>query len=318
MKNEGKKFDIVLMNPPYSNKEQFLDIKFVKKSNKIANYQIVVHPAKKWVSDTKLAKNNAECKHLKSLELYDASEVFNISTQWKYIGIFEYDNNNEYEYVNVLFKDKTENIEYNDYEKRKTFYKTLDFSDELKNIVQKNEDLYKSLIEKNKTMVNDGKGWIYEENEFSRGKKKYGVTKENMGINRVKAYLKEGEYKFCLYKGSFNHKYNEVQEWKGQDPDKLFSGQICWLTNKENVKNNIKYWLECPLADLWRRYKFKLLARDNIVSGCAYGQIPALDFDQSEDKFKEYVDSLNKFSKEDIEVMKEFNIHNVDKLKANS
>ena len=32
-----------------------------------------------------------------------------------------------------------------------------------------------------------------------------------------------------------------IKEWNGEDPDKLFNGQLCWLTNKENVKNNIKY-----------------------------------------------------------------------------
>ena len=31
--NNGKKFDVVLMNPPYSNKEQFLDMNFVNKVN---------------------------------------------------------------------------------------------------------------------------------------------------------------------------------------------------------------------------------------------------------------------------------------------
>ena len=50
------------------------------------------------------------------------------------------------------------------------------------------------------------------------------------------------------------------------------------------------------------------------ISGCAYGQIPALNFEMSEDKFKEYVDSLNDFSKEDIETLKKYNVHNADKL----
>ena len=34
----------------------------------------------------------------------------------------------------------------------------------------------------------------------------------------------------------------------------------------------------------------------------------------NEDKFKEYVDSLNKFTKDEIKELKKFNIHNADKL----
>ena len=94
----------------------------------------------------------------------------------------------------------------------------------------------------------------------------------------------------------------------------LSTKKILWLTNKENVKNNIKYWLECPLADLWRMYKFKLRPRNNIVSGCASGEIPALDFEMNEKEFKDYVDSLNNFAKDEIKILKEFNIHNADKL----
>ena len=94
--NNGKKFDVILMNPPYSNKEQFLDMNFVNKVNEISKTQIVIHPAKKWVSNTNIGKSNAESKHLKSIEIIDANDVFGINTEWKYAGIFEYDNIKEY------------------------------------------------------------------------------------------------------------------------------------------------------------------------------------------------------------------------------
>ena len=69
--------------------------------------------------------------------------------------------------------------------------------------------------------------------------------------------------------------------------------------------------MECPLCDLWRRFYmngFKL------VSMCAYGVIPALDFEMNESEFKKYVDSLNDFTKGEIQVLQDNKIHNADKL----
>ena len=65
------------------------------------------------------------------------------------------------------------------------------------------------------------------------------------------------------------------------------------------------------MCDLWRKYIF---GNGGGTNGCHYGEIPALDFEMNEDKFKEYVDSLNKFTKDDIKELKKFNIHNADKL----
>ena len=165
-------------------------------------------------------------------------------------------------------------------------------------------------------MIHDTDYFIYEENQMFRGKR-FGINKpDNIKLDKVKTYLKDGTYKYCLYKGSFNNAYDEVQEWKGQDPDKLFKGQICWLTNKENVKNNIKYWMECPLFDLWRIYKFSITKTggSNAAACCKYGTIPALNFDQDETKFREYVDSLNDFTNEEIDVLIKNKIHNAEKL----
>ena len=306
---------ITLCNPPYGDKSNggmFLDMQFVEKIIKFTDKLIVIHPANRWASNTKVGKNNAESKHLKELEIIDGNKAFNISTQWKYAGIYTYDMDKEYNEVSVNFEDKKiNNYPYNDFNLRQKLLKDYKYPDGIIKIIEKTKPLYNELREKYKTMVNDGHGFIYEENRLQRGKKIFGITKtDNKSLHRVKAYLKEGKYKYCLYKGSFNNDYDEVQEWKGQDPDKLFRGQACWLTNKENVKNNIKYWMECPLFDLWRRYYFP----GGAAIMCAYGFIPALDFEMSEDKFKEYVDSINKFNKNEIEELQKYNVHNSNKL----
>ena len=68
------------------------------------------------------------------------------------------------------------------------------------------------------------------------------------------------------------------------------------------------------LFDLWRRWFLNGRYRVNRI-GCYYGFLPALDFEMNENNFKEYVDSLNDFTEEEIKILKENNIHNVDKLK---
>ena len=310
------KFDIVLMNPPYGETVtggMYLDMKFVEKVNKFVNTQIVVHPATRYISNTKLGKSNAESGHLKKLYIFDANKEFEISTFWRYGGIYVYDNKLTYETTEVTneINNYTKDVKLT-LEDRQNYYKTVMFDFDIINIIKNKQSLYNKLIESNKTMVNDGHGFIYEENRLGRGKNKYGVKKtDNVKLDKVKTYLKEGTYKYCLYKGSFNNAYDEVQEWKGQDPDKLFKGQICWLTNKENVKNNIKYWMECTLFDLWRRYKF---GSANNTPGCQYGNLPALDFEQDETKFREYVDSLNDFTNEEIDILIKNKIHNAENL----
>ena len=70
--NNRKKCDIILMNPPYgdpSNGGMYLDMQFVEKCNKICNKLIVIHPASRFISNTKIGKQNIESKHLKKIYL---------------------------------------------------------------------------------------------------------------------------------------------------------------------------------------------------------------------------------------------------------
>lgn len=303
------------MNPPYPDRESggmYLDMQFTTYCNKICNTVISVQPANRIISKTNLGEEMSSKRNLKELDIYDAHDIFNISTTWKYIGVYTYKNNEIFDTIHCInnIHNKTDNINI-DRESRLEYFNNLNFNKNVISLCKKLKQLYDDLIDKYNTMVNDGHGFIYEENRLQRGKKKFGVNKKDQqSLSRVKEYLKSGEYKYCLYKGSFNNDYAEVQEWKDQNPDKLFKGQICWLINKENVKNNMKYWMECPLFDLWRKYY--LTTKE--TPGCRYGVLPALDFDQSEDKFKEYVDSLNDFTKDEIKVLKEFKVHNADKL----
>ena len=75
----------------------------------------------------------------------------------------------------------------------------------------------------------------------------------------------------------------------------------------------MKYWINCPLFDLWRKFYFK---------GCKYAacwfyiNVPAVNFNMKQSDFINYIDSLNSFSKSDIKILKDFNIHNVNTLKA--
>lgn len=321
--NNGKRFDIVLMNPPYNagesgkgaKGEYSIESDFVNKLNKICNNVIAIYPFTRWQKREKYSKENATSGYLNEIELLDFNKTFNLNAQSKYVAIYKYDNNNFSKVTKVILNGKEYTYEtYNNLEQIKDAFNELNNEYYgLKYIVEKFKDLYNKLKDKYKTMVNDGHGFIYEENRFKTASR-YGINRKEKiqkGLERVKTYLKEGKYKYCLYKGSYNDAKAVPYEWHGEDPDKLFKGQICWLTNKENVKNNIKYWLSSPLPNIWIKYH---LGNCNVVADGNIGIIPALDFEMDEQKFKQYVDSLNNFTKNEIKELKKFNVYNADKL----
>ena len=314
------KWNYVIMNPPFNSGgerggEYSIESDFVNNLNKIVDKVIAIYPFARWQKREKLSKENSTGGHLVSLDLYEANKIFDIASQYmKYVAIWYYDNTKHYDNTVVKLDDKEWNVEsYNNLKNIQDCYKDiLNEYKELKSLIDKRENLYNKLIKDNKTMVNDGHGFIYEENRFKHAFR-YGVDRKpkiQKKLERVKKYLKEGTYKYCLYKNSYNGPMN-LKIYNGEDPDKLFVGQVCWLTNNKTVKNNILYWLKSPLVDLWRIEK---LRTEKVAADGNCGVIPALDFEMNEKDFKEYVNSLNNFNDEEVKLLKKYNINNADKL----
>ena len=300
------KFDYIIANPPYgSYKANNLDVKCI-------NY--IINNAKKLVvimpfninSCVASRKKLYESKHISHISLVDPYNSFNISVYFKYLGIFEIDTTKEYDKITIVDTNKNEFTIDNTQEGRDLCNAITIYNRDFVDVMRNTMPIYNKLHNTYKRMIDDTDYFIYEENEVGRHKtgKKY-----QHKLERVKKYLKEGTYKYCLYKGSGNNNYDAMQEWKGEDPDKLFNGQICWLTNKENVKNNIKYWMECPLFNMWRKYYFGF---SKFAACLNYIHLPALDFEQDETKFREYVDSLNDFTNEEIDILIKNKIHNAE------
>ena len=306
-----KHFDICLMNPPYSSIENgaSLDIKFLDEVTNISDRVISIQPAK-MASKMKIYRRYFDRKHIKSIELISPNDTFGIASlgSWKYVGIYDIDSNNTYDNIIFYIDNDEKNIK-NDESSLIEFVESFDTSKQkIKKLAKKYEKLYNDLLQRYKPLTIDNDDFIYEENHPPRGYAAKVIKKTyQTKLNRVKEYLKSGKYKYCIYKGSFNN--DIVKEWDGSDPDKIFKGQICWLTNKENVKNNLLYWLNCPLFNMWRETYL-----DRGANCYIYNLLPALNFNQNEKDFKEYVDSLTKFDNEDIKILKEYNIKNVDKL----
>lgn len=307
IQKKNMKFDYVIANPPYgSYKSNNLDAKCI-------NY--VIDNAKKLVvimpfhinSCVASRKKLYESKHISRISLVDPYKSFNISVYFKYLGIFEIDTTKEYDKITIVDIDKNEFTIDNTKEGRDLCNAITIYNRDFVDIMQKTIPIYNKLHNTYKRMIDDSDYFIYEENEVGRHKtgKKY-----QHKLERVKKYLKEGTYKYCLYKGSFNNDYDEVQEWtKDVNPDELFNGQICWLCNDDNVYNNMKYWMNSPLFDFWRRYTF---GDRKDAHKCNYYTLPALPFNMDENEFKTYVNNLYVFSEAEKEVLRKFNVHNID------
>ena len=304
---KNMKFDYIVGNPPFGTREHTnLDVKclnhIINNGNKII-----------WIMPFSIASNSSNRKKLynsnniKKITLVDPNKSFNISVFIKYLGIFELDTNQHYYHISIVDLNNNESVIENTKEGRYICHINTLFNKKFINVVNKTNNIYKDLHNKYKRMIDDTEYFIYEENQVFRNKTgKKGQSK----LERVKKYLKEGTYKYCLYKGSFNNSYNEVQEWLNtEDPDKVFNGQICWLCNDANVRNNIKYWMESPLFDMWRKYYF---GDSKAASCCMYGLLPALPFDMDEKAFKTFVNNLYIFTEEDKKILREMNIHNID------
>ena len=118
--NEGKKFDIVLMNPPYS---RTLHLKFVEKVLKVSNRVINISPCGwlhdipavlGWKKTTFQRFEDNVGRHIKSLEVLgdnanDANKQFNIGS-FENLGIYELDNDVHDIYTTLYSQDKRKSL----------------------------------------------------------------------------------------------------------------------------------------------------------------------------------------------------------------
>lgn len=137
--NNGKKFDIVLMNPPYGDriKNEPLHFKFVEKCNKIVNKQITVMPFKliNATSDRDKIWKEKFSQHLISVQEEDSKQFKD--TGMPNVGIYYWDNNYNENNINIKYIDgNSQNVKSlldisNINEIEQNIFKLLDNNDEL-------------------------------------------------------------------------------------------------------------------------------------------------------------------------------------------
>ena len=114
--NNGKKYDVILMNPPYA---QNLHLKFLEKTIEIADNVVSVQPSG-WLTDTFANEKrsnfkkyeNTILKHLADIEIYDwmdASIMFGIISH-QGVAIFNCNKNGGYDYNSILSYGKSKKI----------------------------------------------------------------------------------------------------------------------------------------------------------------------------------------------------------------
>ena len=119
--NGGKKFDVVLMNPPYGSRksgDENLHFKFVQKCLNFANKQVTIMPFRMYQSTNKkynLLKAEFE-KYLISVEEIDSKEF--VGTSMPNVGIYTFDNNKRNDNVEIFhITNISKKYEFSDYEK---------------------------------------------------------------------------------------------------------------------------------------------------------------------------------------------------------
>ena len=125
--NNGKKFDIVLMNPPYSSTSDNIHLKFVDKANEIANSQVSIFPIS-FITKQNI-KSQDEYKDKLQDKLVSVEEVQSslfIGTAMANCGIYYFNDNKQEENIKIQYlnsdkfetKSLKELSKFNNYEKQ--------------------------------------------------------------------------------------------------------------------------------------------------------------------------------------------------------
>ena len=248
MNNNNKKFDVVLMNPPY---DKGLHIKFLKKVSKISNKIISIQPIT-WLQKAALFNKNLEdiyCDKVEIIPIDDTAKYFpntNIRTE---LGIITIDDKKEINFRNLnLFNESDQEI----------IYKCINYT--------KNNDTLDKYL--NKKIGNDlilkfsdgatlfGNGKITKATfrlcamnyDLACSKEKTGhiIYLNNIPSEEIRKniydfynsiYLRYWIYKCCLGESHYNHipflGFDKFKtKWNESDYEDLFINKI-GLTNKE-------------------------------------------------------------------------------------
>lgn len=180
MMENNDRFSVALMNPPFgSTSNVFLDQQFVEKGIEISDNCIAVFP-NRLATKTSIGERLMTNKRLKSIEFYNAEDVFDIHPAWRWVGVYSF--MSESIYNKIQCTDLNNEITYidRDFDSRSNYILGFKYSKNIIKLASKLESLYNKLISDNKRMVNDTDDFIYEENRLQGGKRWAGTTKKTI------------------------------------------------------------------------------------------------------------------------------------------
>ena len=267
--NNVKRFSVILMNPPFGNRntgDEFIHHKFVEKCLYFTNILICIMPAKLCMYDTSKDKNRAHYKEvyndrLTEVEAFDSKVFSGTAMMTTAIHTFEKTNNGNIHLINLDKSEKNTNSlfdlsQFNDYEKDIAKYLEIDI---------KEANCYLCPVAKNYELLNK---WA-EDFVNKHGKKIYVTSNSANGAMNAKWFSK-----------TVGNIFDNINDLKQNFKDR--KGAQCVIMIFDSIKEaeNCRDAMKRPLLR-WVLYRSQ---DDRTLRRKVYKYIP--DIDWSDDRVK--------------------------------
>lgn len=269
--NNGKKFDICLMNPPYGSKKSGngsdLHFKFVEKCLEVSNKQISIFPDRIITSSNTKYNNYKKLfdKTLENVEQIDANKYFNINVGT--VGIFTFNIDKKSNNIKITYLNDTSEIVASLNEKKSKFN---EYEESFLKYLENDKPIVMAFYPHGKDKTDNLENYlVHYSNKIINNTFKYYLT-TNYANGAMNAKFISGKSGFI---GTLNELLQNLKENKGS------SKNIIGFNDNTSAEN-CKIALQNPLL----RFTCYKLQDDQSMGKRVYKYVP--DIDWSDDRVK--------------------------------